>query len=53
MTYKNWCRQRVKSAEGHLLDLTRYLLVCDRLNRGPDLEQGPLIPGTSELRRYK
>eukprot|EP00435_Cladocopium_sp_Y103_P013288 s1396_g3.t1 len=53
LTYKNWCRQRVKTAEGHLLDFTRYLLVCDRLCSGPDLEQGPFIPGTSEARRYK
>ena len=53
MTYKTWCRQRVKSAEGHLLDFTRYLLLCDRLQGGPDLKQGPLIPGTSDVRRFK
>ena len=53
ITYKTWCRQRVKSAEGHLLDFTRYLLLCDRLQGGPDLKQGPLIPGTSDVRRFK
>ena len=53
ITYKTWCRQRVKSAEGHLLDFTRYLLLCDRLSGGPDLKQGPLIPGTSDVRRFK
>ena len=53
ITYKTWCRQRVKSAEGYLLDFTRYLLLRDRLSGGPDLKQGPLIPGTSDVRRFK
>ena len=53
MTYKNWCRQRIKSAEGHQLDFTQYLLMCDQLCCGPQLEQGPIIPGTSDMRRYK
>ena len=52
-TYKSWCKGRVKTAEGLLLDLTRFLLMCDHISKGPALEQGPIIPGTSEVRRYK
>jgi len=52
-TYKAWCKGRVKTAEGLLLDLTHFLLMCDHISKGPALEQGPIIPGTSEVRRYK
>lgn len=51
--YKKWCMARLNSAEGRLLDLTRFLLFCDRLVTGPALTQGPVIPGTSEVRQYK
>ena len=53
MTYKAWCRQRVKSAEGHLLDFTRFLLMCDHLRQSSTAKQGPIIPGTAEVRQYK
>ena len=52
-TYKSWCKGRVKTAEGLLLDLTRFLMMCDHISKGPALEQGPIIPGTTEVRRYK
>ena len=51
--YKKWCMARLNSAEGRLLDLTRFLHFCDRLVTGPALTQGPVIPGTSEVRQYK
>ena len=53
VTYKNWCRQRVKTAEGHLLDFTRFLLMADFSCQSSKEEQGPIIPGTTEVRQYK
>jgi len=52
-TYKAWRKSRVKTSEGLLLDLTRFLLMCEHISKGPALEQGPIIPGTFEVRHCK
>ena len=53
LTYKAWRKSRVKTSEGLLLDLTRFLVMCEHISKGAALEQGPIIPGTSEVRRCK
>ena len=51
--YKKWCRSPLHSAEGRLLDFCRYLHFCDQLTHAPTVRQGPIIPGTTEVRQYK
>ena len=51
--YKKWCLSRINSAEGRLLDLIRFLRRRDQESTSSSMSQGPVIPGTSEVRTYK
>ena len=51
--YKKWCMARLNSAEGRLLDLVRYMHRRDLELASSSTSQSPVIPGTSEVRKYK
>lgn len=53
MSYKKWCRSRHMTAHGQLADFAKYLIHMDSLSKSSAVTQGPIIPGTSMMRRYK
>ena len=53
VSYKKWCRSRHMTAHGQLADFAKFLIHMDSLSKSPAVTQGPFIPGTSMMRRYK
>ena len=51
MSYKKWCCSQADAAEGRLKDLALFLMACDYVTGQAD--QGPVIPGTKDVRRFK
>ena len=50
-TYVKWCIGQVDAAEGRLSDLSLYLVAREHVMGS--MEQRPVIPGTTEVRRLR
>ena len=48
--YVRWCKARSKTAGGHLKDFCDFIVLYEQQT---GLKQGPVIPGTSQVRQYK
>ena len=53
VSYKKWCRSRHMTAHGQLADFAKFLIHMDSLSKSSAVTQGPFIPGTSMMLRYK
>ena len=51
VSYRKWCKSQVDAAEGRLKDLALFLWAHDATTG--QAEQGPVIPGTNDVRRFK
>eukprot|EP00435_Cladocopium_sp_Y103_P012259 s60_g3.t1 len=51
VSYRKWCKSQVDAAEGRLKDLALYLWAYD--HETGQIDQRPVIPGTSDVRRFK
>ena len=52
-SYKKWLKARVMTGSAQLQDLARYLVEREKVSQRPVSKQGPVIPGTSLVRKYK
>ena len=51
VSYRKWCKSQVDAAEGRLKDLALFLWAHDAATG--QSEQGPVFPGTNDVRRFK
>lgn len=51
--YVQWASSRTKESHGLLSDLARYIQVVRKLNPVAAADQGPVIPGTQRVRRFR
>ena len=51
VSYRKWCKSQVDAAEGRLKDLALFLWAHETATG--QTEQGPVIPGTNDVRRFK
>ena len=53
IAYSKWCKARAFSSQGFLRDFAQYLVYMEQQEIDQDFIDGPFIPGTNALRRFK